>query len=208
MAKTETCFGLAAGVDAAEDLDFAGVALGEEEIAVGREADEARVVETGGVELDLESLGRDGPGVGGAGNDVGAVVDGLLGHGLGQVGDGEMAAGAGGFVSRISECGLAGKDGVPGCGTVRAGGGVCGRGDSESGCEDGKADDGRSDGETVQVIHETSLGDGLREVGTTFKNPVTILRCGGGMARFKRPDLRLVLFLNFGCGIGEVRVRA
>ena len=82
-------FRLAVGVDAAEDLDFAGFAFGEEEIAVGREANKARVVEVGGVELDLEASGRDGPGVGGAGNDVGSVVDGLIGRGAGQVGDGE-----------------------------------------------------------------------------------------------------------------------
>ncbi len=72
----------------------------------------AGVVEVGGVEVDLETLGRDGPGVGGAGNDVGAVVDGLIGRGGGQVGEGEMAAGAGGLVERVSEGGLAGKDGV------------------------------------------------------------------------------------------------
>lgn len=99
--------GFAGGVDAAEDFDFAGFAFGEEEIAVGGEADEARIVETGGVELDLEALGRDGPGVGGARNDVGAVVDGLLGCRGGQVSGGEVAASAGRFVSRVSECGLA-----------------------------------------------------------------------------------------------------
>jgi hypothetical protein len=75
---------LAVGADAAEDLDFAGFAFGEEEVAVGREANEARIVEAGGVELDLEALGRDGPGVGRAGNDVGAVVDGLVGRGAGR----------------------------------------------------------------------------------------------------------------------------
>ena len=99
------------GVDAAEDLDFAGRALGEEEVAVGREANEARVVETGGVDLDFESLGRDGPGVGGAGNDVGAVVDGLVGRGVGQVGHGEMAADAGGFMGRVGKRRLAGENG-------------------------------------------------------------------------------------------------
>ena len=46
----------------------------------------------------------------GAGNDGGAVVDGLIGHGLGQIGDGQMAANAGGFVSSVSEGGLAGED--------------------------------------------------------------------------------------------------
>src|ERR1039458_3303410 len=92
---------LAVGVDAAEDLDLASFALSEEEVAVGRETDEARVVEAGGVELDLEAFGRDGPRVGGAGNHVGAVVDRLFGHRLRQVGDGEMAASAGSLVTRI-----------------------------------------------------------------------------------------------------------
>ena len=97
VAKTEVLLRLAVRVDAAEDLDLAGFAFGEEEVAVGRGAHEARIVEAGGVELDLEALGRDGPGVGGAGNHVGAVVDGLLGRRRGQVGDGEMAADAGGL---------------------------------------------------------------------------------------------------------------
>ena len=110
-AKTEICFGLAVGVDAAEDLDFAGCALGEEEIAVGREANQPRIVEAGGVELHLEAFGRDGPGVGGAGNDVGAVIDGLVGRGIGQIGDGEMAADAGGFVRGVGKRGLAGENG-------------------------------------------------------------------------------------------------
>ena len=79
VAKTEICLRLAVGADAAEDLDLAGFALGEEQIAVGREAQQARIVEAGGVELHLEALGRDGPGVGGARNHVGAVVDGLIG---------------------------------------------------------------------------------------------------------------------------------
>ncbi len=97
---------IALGVDAAEDADFSRVALGEEEIPVGRETDEAGIVEIGGVELDLESLRRDGPGASGTGNYVGTVVDGLLRSGRGQVGDGEVTARAGGFVRRIGECGL------------------------------------------------------------------------------------------------------
>ncbi len=78
---------------------------------MGAKRMQARVVETGGVELHLEALGRDGPGVGGAGNDVGAVIDGLIGRGSGQVGHGEMAADAGGFVRGVGECGLAGENG-------------------------------------------------------------------------------------------------
>ncbi len=46
----------------------------------------------------------------GAGNDGGPVVDGLVGHGLGQIGNGEMAANAGSFVSSVGEGGLAGEN--------------------------------------------------------------------------------------------------
>ena len=101
---------LAVGVDAAKDPDLAGLALGQEEVAVGRDAQQARIVETGGVELDLEALGRDGPGIGGARNHAWAVVDGLVGRGRGQVGDGEVAADAGRLVGRIGEGGLAGQN--------------------------------------------------------------------------------------------------
>ena len=104
-------FWISLRVDAAENLDFACGALGEEEVAVGREANEARIVETGGVELDFEALGRDGPGIVGAGNDGGAVIDGLVGRGIGQIGDGEMAADAWSFVRCVGKRGLAGENG-------------------------------------------------------------------------------------------------
>ncbi len=103
---------LAVGADAAKDLDLAGFAFGQEQVAVGREAQQARIVEAGGVHVDLEALGRDGPGVGGARNDGGAVVDGLVGCGCRQIADCEVAAGAGRLVERVGECGLAGEDGV------------------------------------------------------------------------------------------------
>ena len=48
-----------------------------------------------GVERDLEARGRDGPRVGGRGMTCGAVVDGLVGVGLGQVGEGDLVANAG-----------------------------------------------------------------------------------------------------------------
>ena len=166
----------AIGIDAAEDLDFAGGAFSEEEIAVGGEADEARVIEIGGVELDLKTFGRDGPRIRGSGNDVGAVVDGLIGHGLGQVGECKMAARSGRFVSRVSECGLTGEDGVFGGGVS---GGVGSRRDAKSGSEDGKAENGRSGEETGRMIHETSLGDELREVRIDLENPTTILTDAG-----------------------------
>ena len=104
--------GLAACVHAAEDLDLAGFALGQEEVAVGRKANQPRVVEAGGVELHLEALGRDGPGIGGPGNNVGTVVDGLLGRGLGQVGHGQMTACTGRLVRGIGKRSLPGENGM------------------------------------------------------------------------------------------------
>ena len=160
----------AISVDAAKHLDLAGLALSEEQIAVGRETDQARVLEIGGVELNLEALGRDRPGIGGAGNYVGAVVDRLFRHGLGQVGDGEMPANAGRFVSRVCECGLAGEDDVlrhglggvrsrrqrPAAGRPAGGWAGCGGG-GERRCEGEGGDEGRNGEEAVQMIHETSL---------------------------------------------------
>ena len=85
-------------------------AFGEEEIAVGRDAQEPRIVEAGGIELDLEAFGRDRPGVCRARDDGGAVVDGLVGSWCGQIGDSEMAADAGRLVCRVGKSGLAGKN--------------------------------------------------------------------------------------------------
>jgi hypothetical protein len=62
----------------------------------------------------------------------------LFGHGLRQVGDGEMTADAGVFMSRVSECGLSSEDGVLGEGL----GGVSGaqpRGERKYVYEDEKA---------------------------------------------------------------------
>ena len=168
---------LAVRADAAEDLDFAGGAFSEEEVAVGREADEARVVEAGGVELNLEASGCDGPGVGGAGNNVGAVIDGLIGGGLRQIGDCEMAANTGGFVSRVGEGGLAGEDGMDGDRVFGDGLGGIGR---EGGCEGDGGDEGRGGEETVRMIHETSRCDEFQRGvkcgrGGANGEPVTIL---------------------------------
>src|SRR5271168_4557971 len=126
---------LACGGDAAEDDDGARLRVGYEEVAVGRGVDDARHDEGAGgldgellhvigalhgpggvatgVELDLEAGGREGPGAIGPGDDGGAVVDGLGGLGLGQIGDGDLAADAGLLLVVAGEGGFAG-DGLLG----------------------------------------------------------------------------------------------
>jgi len=61
-----------------------------------------------GVEGDFEAVGGDGPGAGRAGNDVRCVVDGLVGLGLGKVGESDLAADAGLLLIPVGEGGLAG----------------------------------------------------------------------------------------------------
>jgi hypothetical protein len=103
---------LAVGAYAAKDLDLATFAFGEKQVAVGREAQQARIVEVGGIHVNLEALGRDGPRVGGARDNVGAVIDGLVGGRRRQIADRDVAASARRFVKRVSECRLAGEDRV------------------------------------------------------------------------------------------------
>ncbi len=79
-----------------------------------------RGVVAAGVEGDLEARGRDGPGVGGARDDVRLVLDGLVGVGLGQVGEGDLVAHAGGLLVPVGEGGLAGEQGLLGGGRVAA----------------------------------------------------------------------------------------
>ncbi len=101
---------LAVGRDAAKDSDFSGCAFGEKEVAVGSDAEQAGIVETGGVKLDFEAFGRDGPRVCGAGDHAGAVVDGLVRGRCGQIGDGDMAADAGRLVRCVGKRALAGQN--------------------------------------------------------------------------------------------------
>ena len=98
VAKTEICCGLPSAPTPRKTWILPASLSARNRSPLGATRMQARIVEAGGVELDLEALGRDGPRVGGAGNDVGAVVDGLIGSGRGQIGDGEMAAGAGRLV--------------------------------------------------------------------------------------------------------------
>jgi hypothetical protein len=103
---------LAVGAHTAEDHDLAGIALCQEEIAVGRCADEAGILQAGGVKLHLEAFGGDGPRIVGSWNHRGAVVHGLIGSRGGQVGDRQVAADAGSLVSGVGECRLASKNGM------------------------------------------------------------------------------------------------
>jgi hypothetical protein len=86
-----------------------------------------------GVEGDLEAGRRDGPGVRGPGNDAGLVADGLLGFGLGQVGDGDLVAYAGLLLVPVGEGGLAGENGAGGLGE----GGMRGGAEGDEGDERG-----------------------------------------------------------------------
>ena len=124
--------GGAVGFDAAQDDELAGAGVGEEEVAVGRGADEARLgkgpgadahvlrgigalergVVAAGVERDLEARGRDGPCAVGARDDVRLILDCLVRVGLGQVGEGDFVAHAGGLLVPVGEGGLAGEQGL------------------------------------------------------------------------------------------------
>ncbi len=117
LAKTDTCCGLPSPVDAAQDLDVSALALGEEEVAVGRGADEARVVESAGVEIDFEARGRLGPGIRRTRNHLWSVVDGFIRIGFGQIGDGELVTIAGSLLGVVGEGCLPGENGgAVGCG--------------------------------------------------------------------------------------------
>ena len=66
--------GASVRADAAKNPNFADGALGDEQVAVRRRADEARVGEPAGVELDPESRRRLRPGVAWTGHHLGPVV--------------------------------------------------------------------------------------------------------------------------------------
>ncbi len=87
-----------------------------------------------GVERDVEAGGGDGPGVDGAGDDVGAVVDGFGGVGRGEVGDGDLVAHAGMLLVPVGVGGLAGEERGRGRGRELLGeGGGGAEGESEEG---------------------------------------------------------------------------
>ncbi len=142
---------LAVGADAAEDHDLVLVGEGDEEVAVGRGADEARLVETGGVLGDGKADRGLRQRAFGTRDFFGARVDAGGGVGLGQVGDGDAAGGAGLFLGVVGKGGLAGEDGLGllslegGGGKEQAGEGEgarahafsCGEGSVMVGCEVG-----------------------------------------------------------------------
>ena len=97
-------------IHAAEDANLAGLAFGQEDVAVGRGAQLARVVQTGGVKLHLEALGSLGPRVLRARDHRRSVVYGLIRRGRGQVGRGQVAARARRLVRRVGERLLPGQN--------------------------------------------------------------------------------------------------
>ncbi len=103
--------GLAVGAHAAKHPDLARLALGQEDVAVGRGPQQAGIVEPGGIQVHLEALGRLRPGIRRARNDQGAVVDRLIGRGRRKIGHGQMAAYAGRLMGRVGKGSLAGEHG-------------------------------------------------------------------------------------------------
>ena len=85
-------FGLAVFIYSAEHLDFTGVAFGDEDVAVRGGAQQARISQSAGIELDFETGQSLRPGVGRTRNQAGVIVGRLGGVGLGQVGNRELAA--------------------------------------------------------------------------------------------------------------------
>ena len=142
---------LAVGAYATKHEQRAGARVGEEQVAVGRGADEARHGESAtaerhvlfvvgalhgggvaaGIERDFEAGRCDGPCVGGAGNYVGRIVDCLIGVGFGEVGERDLAANARLLLIPVSESGLTGDGLLCGCRGRKKGCG-CNEGD-ESG---------------------------------------------------------------------------
>ncbi len=103
--------GVAVRRASAQHHDLSRGAVGDEEVAIGRGADEPRLPESLRIELHLEASGSDGPRAVGTGNQRGAVVDRLIGVWFRQVGEGEFAANAGALLRVIGEGGLAGERG-------------------------------------------------------------------------------------------------
>jgi hypothetical protein len=104
LGKDRNLLWLAVGGDAAKDPDYAGSALGQKDVAVGSGAQLARVVETRGVQLDLEARGRLGPGVCRAWRHRRSVVYGLLRIGRGKIGCSQMTPDSGRLMGRIGKC--------------------------------------------------------------------------------------------------------
>src|SRR5262249_25683031 len=76
---------------------------GDEEIAVGRGSNQARVAEVCGVLRDLEAFRNFRPSIGGTRSEFGAVARRLSGGGLGQGRQGYLARRGGGFEAIVGE---------------------------------------------------------------------------------------------------------
>ena len=103
MAKTCCLLRLAVGRDAAKNLDVAAVHFGHEEVTVGSGNDVARILNVGGVQLDLEAGGGLRPGILWAIDDVRPVRRRLGGVGCGQILGRDLVNRAGLLVTEIGE---------------------------------------------------------------------------------------------------------
>ena len=101
---------LARAVFRAQHAHAAGPALGDEEIAVRRGADQPRIVEAGLELLDAEAGGRLRPGVRGPRDDSRAVVDGLRRVGRRQVRRADPPADSGRIRRPVAERALSAPD--------------------------------------------------------------------------------------------------
>ena len=101
--KNGNLVGFAGTGNAAEDFDFAAAAFGEEEIAVRGGADQPRVVEPFGVELDLKAVGRLGPGIRRALDELRGVARGFGGVRLGKILEGDFVDRARFFIAVVEE---------------------------------------------------------------------------------------------------------
>ena len=103
--KNGNLVGFAGTGNAAEDFDFAAAAFGEKEIAVGGGANQPRVVEPLGVELDLKAVGRLGPGIRRALDKLRSVARRLGGVRLGKILEGDFVNRARFFIAVVEESG-------------------------------------------------------------------------------------------------------
>ncbi len=99
----------AVGADAAKDQDLSRLVLRQEDVAVGRHAHQAWVIQASGKLLHLEPSRCLGPHPVGPGKDRWSVVRRWSGIGLRKVGNGDLAANARMFLGVVGKGRLAGE---------------------------------------------------------------------------------------------------
>src|SRR5256885_1550940 len=91
------------GGDAVEDADFSAAAFGDKEIAVGSGANQARLIQSRGVEFDFEARRHLRPGGFGPRHKFRAIARGRSGKRGGQIGESDFAYGSRLFIPVIGE---------------------------------------------------------------------------------------------------------